>query len=92
MCGFSSGYALKKVGKIAAVGIGIGFMSIQLLHYYGIIGEVKWDRVQNALVTRLDTDGDGKVTWNVSTVLSTNAAYSTTRSPLFFSFSFVSRM
>ena len=37
VAGLCSGYALKKLGKIAAFIIGIFFLALQLLAYYGII-------------------------------------------------------
>ena len=35
ICGYSSGYALKKVGKAASVVFGLGFVGLQSLAYAG---------------------------------------------------------
>lgn len=45
LAGFAAGYALKKVGKLVAVGVGLLFVALQLLAYYGVI-EVNWGVVQ----------------------------------------------
>ncbi len=45
LAGFAAGYALKKVGKFVAVGIGLLFIALQLLAYYGVI-QVDWGVVQ----------------------------------------------
>lgn len=37
--GFCSGYALKKVGKAAAFTFGAAFIAVQVLRYYGVIGD-----------------------------------------------------
>ncbi|CAM9560221.1 unnamed protein product [Discosporangium mesarthrocarpum] len=58
--GFSSGYALKKVGKAAAVGIGLIFVTAQALSYYGVI-DVKWKKVGEKAKNMMDADKDGKV-------------------------------
>ncbi|CAM9501540.1 unnamed protein product [Choristocarpus tenellus] len=58
--GFSSGYAMKKVGKAAAVTIGVLFVVAQGLSYYGVI-DVKWKTVGEKAKTLLDADKDGDV-------------------------------
>lgn len=40
MAGFCSGYAVKKVSKVAAFAIGAGFIVVQLLRYAEVIGDV----------------------------------------------------
>lgn len=39
------GYTAKKVTKLVALGLGLLFIAIQLLVYYGLV-EVHWDHVQ----------------------------------------------
>jgi len=60
LMGFCSGYALKQVGKIAAVVLGAGFIAVQTAVSYGYI-QVNWDRVKGDAIKKVDTDGDGKV-------------------------------
>ncbi len=45
LAGFAAGYALKKIGKIAAVALGLFFIAIQLLAYYGLV-EINWLQIQ----------------------------------------------
>ncbi len=45
LAGFVAGYALKKVGKVAAIVLGLFFIGLQLLAYYGFV-EIDWTRIQ----------------------------------------------
>eukprot|EP00127_Corallochytrium_limacisporum_P000080 Clim_evm19s3 gene=Clim_evmTU19s3 len=58
--GFSAGYALKKMGKAATVGVGVLFMTFQTAAYFGYV-KVDWDKIDNDLRTRLDVNNDGVV-------------------------------
>ena len=58
--GLTSGYALKKIGKMAAFGTGCVFMLLQGLAYNGLI-EIHWGAVQDKAKAALDLDGDGKL-------------------------------
>jgi FUN14 family len=40
VAGFCSGYAVKKVSKVAAFVVGVGFIGVQVARYYGVINEV----------------------------------------------------
>eukprot|EP00535_Pseudo-nitzschia_heimii_P008649 CAMPEP_0197178228 /NCGR_PEP_ID=MMETSP1423-20130617/3583_1 /TAXON_ID=476441 /ORGANISM="Pseudo-nitzschia heimii, Strain UNC1101" /LENGTH=130 /DNA_ID=CAMNT_0042627935 /DNA_START=104 /DNA_END=496 /DNA_ORIENTATION=- len=60
LMGFCSGYALKQVGKIAAVVLGAGFIAVQTAVSYGYI-KVDWDKVKDDAIKKVDTDGDGKL-------------------------------
>jgi len=46
LCGFFSGYALKRIGKLIAALIGIVFILLQILSYYGYI-TVDQDKITN---------------------------------------------
>ncbi len=48
LAGFAAGYALKKIGKLAALALGIFFILIQLMAYYGLV-EVNWLRIQQSV-------------------------------------------
>lgn len=48
LAGFAAGYALKKIGKVAAVVLGLFFVAIQLLAYYGLV-EVNWLQIQKSV-------------------------------------------
>lgn len=62
VAGFTSGYAVKKISKLAAVFVGLSFITIQVARYYGIVDNVDWKGLESKLVTALDADGDGRVT------------------------------
>jgi uncharacterized membrane protein (Fun14 family) len=59
--GFCSGYALKQVGKVAAVTIGTLFVLAQVAQSKGYI-EIHWHKVEKDVVNAVDPDGDGKIT------------------------------
>jgi uncharacterized membrane protein (Fun14 family) len=51
--GFCSGYALKKVGKAAAVVVGCGFVALQTAASYGYI-KLDWARISDDAQKTLD--------------------------------------
>lgn len=57
VCGFSSGYALKKVGKVAAFSLGIGFALLQSLSYGGYI-KINFERMNEDFNKLMDLDND----------------------------------
>ena len=58
--GYASGYTLKVVGRVAAVGVGSGFIMLQGLSYLGYV-DVDWRKVERDYVKQLDRDGDGEI-------------------------------
>lgn len=60
VCGFCSGYAMKKIGRSGAVVFGTGFMIMQGLSYTGYI-QVNYERLSNDFQSIMDVNGDGKV-------------------------------
>lgn len=58
--GYCSGYALKKVGKTAAVVFGLGFMSLQTLSYYGYV-KVDHGQIKKDVESLLDLNKDGRI-------------------------------
>lgn len=59
--GFCSGYALKQVGKAAAVAVGIVFLMAQTAASQGYI-DINWGKVQKDVIAKVDSTGDGKIT------------------------------
>jgi len=55
VAGFLAGYALKKVGKVLAVVLGVLFVTIQLLAWSGFIS-VNWGVVQDQIDPVLQPD------------------------------------
>lgn len=45
LAGFVAGYALKKVGKLTALVLGLFFIGLQVMAYYGFV-EIDWTRIQ----------------------------------------------
>ncbi len=64
VAGFCSGYAVKKVGRVAALVGGLAFIGVQLARYQGFSPEPNWEAVNSGFVRALDADGDGKITIN----------------------------
>ena len=60
VCGYTSGYALKKVGKAASIILGLGFIAIQSLAYSGYI-QIDHDALKLEMTKVLDINNDGKV-------------------------------
>eukprot|EP00922_Rhytidocystis_sp_ex-Travisia-forbesii_P063080 GHVS01093886.1.p1 GENE.GHVS01093886.1~~GHVS01093886.1.p1 ORF type:complete len:161 (-),score=36.03 GHVS01093886.1:550-1032(-) len=58
--GFASGMATRQALKITAVLCGMGFMSLQMLSYYGYV-HVNWQRVQTDVQNVLDVNKDGEI-------------------------------
>lgn len=59
--GFLSGYALKYVGKLAAIVVGTGFVALQVAQYKGLI-DIDFGVVEAEVTKVLDADGDGELT------------------------------
>jgi uncharacterized membrane protein (Fun14 family) len=55
VAGFAVGYAVKKVGKLLAVALGLLFVSVQLLAYQGFL-TVHWGEVQARVDPWFETD------------------------------------
>ena len=60
LAGWCSGMALKRVGQAAATVLGIGFVTLQTLQYYGYI-EISHDKFKSTVEDALDLNKDGKV-------------------------------
>eukprot|EP00053_Salpingoeca_punica_P020483 m.211702 g.211702 ORF g.211702 m.211702 type:complete len:193 (+) comp18746_c0_seq1:285-863(+) len=58
--GFCSGFAIKKISKVFAFGVGIFFIGIQSLSYAGYL-HVDYNKVNSQFTNILDLNKDGKV-------------------------------
>jgi len=58
--GYFSGLALKKIGKVASVVLGVGFLGIQTLAYHGYV-DVHHEKLQKQVGDILDRNKDGVV-------------------------------
>ncbi|CAO3624107.1 unnamed protein product [Cunninghamella blakesleeana] len=61
LLGFCTGYLIKKVGKLFALMIGVGFVFLQYLSFNGFI-TIHWDRMEGNYNKQLGAGSDGKVT------------------------------
>ena len=59
--GYCSGVASKKIGKAVAAGIGLLFVAVQSAANAGYI-DVDWAKVEKDVISKIDTDADGKIT------------------------------
>lgn len=48
VAGFAAGYALKKVGKLLAIAVGLLFIALQVLAYFGFVS-IDWANVQRTV-------------------------------------------
>lgn len=82
VAGFAAGFALKKVGKFVALALGLLFVIVQVLAYYGFVS-INWGVVQ----TRVDpmlTPGALSGAWKtVLAVLTYNVAFAAAFVPSF---------
>jgi len=60
ICGYTSGFALKRIGKLASFFFGVGFITLQSLSYSGYI-QVNHEEVKKTIEKILDTNNDGVV-------------------------------
>jgi uncharacterized membrane protein (Fun14 family) len=57
--GVCAGVAVKRLTRDAAYGVGLGFIVLQALSYYGYI-TINWGKVTDDIQKAADQDGDGK--------------------------------
>ncbi|KAI9246921.1 FUN14 family-domain-containing protein [Phascolomyces articulosus] len=61
LLGLCTGYFLKKMGRLFAIMIGMGFVCLQYMSAKGYV-TVHWDRMQAGYNKQMDVDQDGRVT------------------------------
>lgn len=59
VCGFCSGYTLKKIGRGVALAFGLAFVGLQLSAFNGLINPIDWSPIKLFLEQLFDQDGDG---------------------------------
>ncbi|ORX60593.1 hypothetical protein DM01DRAFT_1281911 [Hesseltinella vesiculosa] len=60
--GLCTGYLIKKVGKLFALMVGVGFVFLQYLSFNGFI-TVNWDRMEGKYNEKMGVDQHGRVTY-----------------------------
>ena len=73
LLGVATGYAVKAVGRVALIVIGLSFLLVQLLSHYGVI-TVDWLRLQSLTEPWFREGREGFGTW-VSRVLLANVPF-----------------
>ncbi|KAI9489898.1 FUN14 family-domain-containing protein [Zychaea mexicana] len=61
LLGLCTGYFIKKMGRLFALMIGMGFVCLQIMSAKGYV-TVHWDRMQAGYNKQMDVDQDGRVT------------------------------
>ena len=74
LAGFVAGYALKKLGKIAALVLGLFFIGLQLMAYYGLV-EINWTRIQASVEPLLGEEQMRTLWQRLIDVLTYNAPF-----------------
>lgn len=74
LAGFAAGYALKKVGKLLALAIGLLFIAIQVLAYFGFLS-VNWNQVQATVDPLLEADSLNQGWHTLVSVLTINVPF-----------------
>lgn len=80
VAGFVAGYALKKVGKLVALAIGLLFVVIQLLAWWGFLS-VDWGVVQETVDPLLESESLNQAWRGLVTVLTYNIPFAATFVP-----------
>lgn len=55
IAGFAAGYAFKKLGKMVAFAVGLLFIVLQILAFYGFV-TINWGEVQSRIDPLLEAD------------------------------------
>jgi len=82
VAGFAAGFALKKVGKLVAIAVGLLFVIVQVLAYYGYIS-INWGTVQSSVDPMFTPSALGAAWKTVLSVLTYNLAFAAAFVPSF---------
>ena len=74
LAGFAAGYALKKVGKLAAVSLGLLFIALQVLAYYGFV-TIDWLEVQRRVNPLLESESLNALWQSLVNILTYNITF-----------------
>jgi len=74
LAGFFAGYALKKIGRLAALVLGLFFIGLQLLAYYGYV-QIDWTRIQSSVNPLLQEEQIRSLWQRLIAVLTYNAPF-----------------
>ncbi|HHO54761.1 MAG TPA: hypothetical protein ENK21_00060 [Trueperaceae bacterium] len=82
VAGFVVGYALKKVGKMVAIALGLIFIILQILAYYGFI-TINWGAVEDTVNPVLEQESLTSIWKTVINILTYNISFAAAFIPAF---------
>lgn len=82
VAGFAAGFALKKVGKLVAIVLGLIFVAVQVLAYFGFVS-INWGAVQGSVDPLLTPRALNGAWRTVLAVLTYNIAFAAAFVPSF---------
>jgi len=82
VAGFAAGFALKKVGKLVAIAVGLIFVTVQVLAYLGFVS-INWTAVQSSVDPLLTPHALNGAWRTVLAVLTYNIAFAAAFVPSF---------
>ena len=82
VAGFVVGYAFKKVGKMLAIALGLIFILLQVLAYYGFI-TINWATVQDRVNPILEQESLKSIWQNILAILTYNISFAAAFIPAF---------
>ncbi len=82
VAGFVVGYAFKKVGKMLAIALGLIFILLQILAYYGFI-TINWAKVQDQVNPVLEQESLKSIWNNIIAILTYNISFAAAFIPAF---------
>lgn len=74
LAGFAAGYALKKVGKLFAIAVGLLFVALQVLAYYGFV-QIDWLAVQERVDPLFEGESLNRLWQGLVSVLTYNITF-----------------
>eukprot|EP00184_Porphyridium_aerugineum_P002626 CAMPEP_0184694096 /NCGR_PEP_ID=MMETSP0313-20130426/2150_1 /TAXON_ID=2792 /ORGANISM="Porphyridium aerugineum, Strain SAG 1380-2" /LENGTH=419 /DNA_ID=CAMNT_0027152321 /DNA_START=67 /DNA_END=1326 /DNA_ORIENTATION=- len=74
LAGYATGYALKRIGKVAAFGLGTVFVVLQGLSYSGLV-YINWRKLERDYIDVFDQDKDGVVTTKDAEIMADKLAH-----------------
>jgi uncharacterized membrane protein (Fun14 family) len=74
IAGFASGYAFKKLGKLMAFAVGLLFIALQILAFYGLV-TINWGEIQSRVDPLLEAESLRQFWQGLLSVLTFNITF-----------------
>lgn len=82
LAGFAAGYAAKKLGKLVAIALGLLFIALQILAFYGFV-RIEWGAVQATVEPLLEAESLSQTWRGLLRVLTYNLPFAAAFVPAF---------